>query len=84
MAAFGSLYFVGAVRILFSFGINAGGPAALWSSFVITVILMLVVAASLAEICSALPLSGSIYIWAFEAGGRYGRFFGFIVGPSSN
>jgi len=34
----------------------------------------------LAEICSALPLSGSIYIWSAEsAGPKYARFFGFIV-----
>jgi hypothetical protein len=37
-------------------------------------------AASLAEICSSIPLSGSIYIWAAESGGKkYGRFFGFVV-----
>ena len=37
-------------------------------------------AAVMAEICSALPVSGSIYIWAAEsAGPKYARFFGFIV-----
>ena len=41
---------------------------------------MWITAAVLAEICSALPLSGSIYIWAAEsAGPKYARFFGFIV-----
>lgn len=41
---------------------------------------MVITAAVLAEICSALPLSGSIYIWAANsAGPKYGRFFGFIV-----
>jgi hypothetical protein len=42
---------------------------------------MLMTAAVLAEICSALPLSGSIYIWAAESAGRpeYARFFGFVV-----
>ena len=41
---------------------------------------MVMTAAILAEICSALPLSGSIYIWAaVSAGPKYGRFFGFIV-----
>jgi translation initiation factor 5B len=41
---------------------------------------MVITAAVLAEICSALPLSGSIYIWAAEsAGPKYARFFGFIV-----
>lgn len=39
-----------------------------------------VTAAVLAEICSAIPLSGSIYIWASEAAGRkHGRLVGFIV-----
>ena len=41
---------------------------------------MIITAAVLAEVCSALPLSGSIYIWAVEsAGPKYSRFFGFIV-----
>lgn len=30
MAAFGSLYVVGGARILYSVGINSGGPYALW------------------------------------------------------
>jgi translation initiation factor 5B len=43
-------------------------------------VFVLITAAVLAEICSALPLSGSIYIWAAEAAGpKYARFFGFIV-----
>ena len=50
------------------------------SSFLITFVCMTITAFVLAEICSALPLSGSIYIWAAEsAGPKYGRFFGFIV-----
>ena len=50
------------------------------SSFVITVFFMVITAAVLAEVCSALPLSGSIYVWAAEsAGPKYARFFGFIV-----
>ncbi len=37
-------------------------------------------AACLAEICSSIPLSGSIYVWAAEAGGKkHGRFYGFVV-----
>jgi len=50
------------------------------SSYIITVVFMLITAAVLAEICSALPLSGSIYIWAAEAAGpKYSRFFAFVV-----
>ncbi|GAA5971787.1 hypothetical protein JCM11641_001512 [Rhodosporidiobolus odoratus] len=80
MAGFGSLYVVGGARLLFAYGLYDGGPAALWSSMLVTVILMCITAACLAEICSSIPLSGSIYVWAAEAGGKkYGRFFGFVV-----
>jgi translation initiation factor 5B len=43
-------------------------------------VFMFITAAVLAEVCSALPLSGSIYIWAAEsAGPKRARFFGFLV-----
>lgn len=43
-------------------------------------VFMWITAAVLAEICSALPLSGSIYIWAAEAAGpKYGRIVAFVV-----
>lgn len=52
----------------------------MWSNYVITIPFMLMAAAVLAEICSALPLSGSIYIWAAESAGRkHARLVGFIV-----
>jgi len=50
------------------------------SSYIVTIVFMIITAAVLAEICSALPLSGSIYVWAAEsAGPKYARFFGFLV-----
>lgn len=50
------------------------------SSYIVTIVFMVITAAMLAEICSALPLSGSIYVWAAEsAGPKYARFFGFLV-----
>lgn len=40
----------------------------------------MITAAVIAEICSAIPISGSIYIWAAaSAGPKYARFFGFLV-----
>ncbi|KAM0788912.1 hypothetical protein ACM66B_002991 [Microbotryomycetes sp. NB124-2] len=79
-AAFGGLYFTGGLKILYSTGIYSGGPAALWSSWIVTAFGTTITAACLAEICSAIPLSGSIYLWAAaSAGPRYGRFFGFLV-----
>ncbi|KAF2095639.1 putative amino acid permease [Rhizodiscina lignyota] len=79
-ASFAALYSVGGIRTTFTIGVGAGGPAAYWSSYVVTCIFVFITAAVLAEICSALPAAGSIYFWAAEAGGRrYGRLFGFIV-----
>ncbi|CAA7259575.1 unnamed protein product [Cyclocybe aegerita] len=95
-ASFCALNFIGGVRSAMFLGLWAGGPAAIWqvmnyiaqliptilvrSSYLITIFFMMITAAVLAEICSALPLSGSIYIWAAEsAGPKYARFFGFIV-----
>ncbi|GAA6005514.1 uncharacterized protein JCM10292_007375 [Rhodotorula paludigena] len=80
MAGFGALNVVGGARLLYAYGLYNGGPVALWSSMVITTVFMTITAACLAEICSSIPLSGSIYVWAAEAAGKkYGRFFGFIV-----
>lgn len=79
-ASFCALNFIGGVRSAFFLGLLAGGPAAIWSSYLITLVFMTITAWVLAEICSALPLSGSIYIWSAEsAGPKYARFFGFIV-----
>lgn len=40
----------------------------------------MITAATLAEVCSALPAAGSIYFWAAASGGkRFGRLFGCIV-----
>ncbi|KIO26163.1 hypothetical protein M407DRAFT_24595 [Tulasnella calospora MUT 4182] len=79
-ASFCALNFIGGTRAVFFLGLLAGGPAAMWSSYIITMFFMFITAAVLAEICSALPLSGSIYIWAAEsAGPKYARFAGVVV-----
>ncbi|KDQ18631.1 hypothetical protein BOTBODRAFT_171436 [Botryobasidium botryosum FD-172 SS1] len=79
-ASFCPMNFITSVRFTFFTGLLAGGPLAMWTSYLIAAILTCVSAAVLAEICSALPLSGSVYIWAAEAAGpRYGRFIGLIV-----
>ncbi|KAM0314240.1 hypothetical protein ACHAO8_004873 [Botrytis cinerea] len=78
--SFAALYFVGGVRVTFSTGIAAGGNLAYWTSFIISCVFTFITAAVIAEICSSLPLAGSIYLWAAEAGGpRFGRLFGFVV-----
>jgi hypothetical protein len=75
-----ALYFVGGVRVTFSTGIAAGGNLAYWTSYVVTMVFTFITAAVIAEVCSASPSAGSIYLWAAEAGGpRFGRLLGFIV-----
>ncbi|KAH6915473.1 hypothetical protein BKA70DRAFT_1420426 [Coprinopsis sp. MPI-PUGE-AT-0042] len=79
-ASFCAMNFIGGVRTGLFLGLLAGGPAAIWSSYIVTFVFMMITALVMAEICSALPLSGSIYIWAAEsAGPKYARFVGFIV-----
>lgn len=78
---FSALNVVGGVRVLFYITLSAGGPAAMWSSWVSGTIFSLVTAAVLAEACSSYPAAGSIYYWAFRSwGGRkLGRFISFLV-----
>ncbi|KAL2849329.1 amino acid/polyamine transporter I [Aspergillus pseudodeflectus] len=77
---FAALYFIGGVRVTFSTGIAAGGNLAYWTSYIVTVVFTFISAAVIAEVCSASPSAGSIYLWAAEAGGpKFGRLLGFIV-----
>ncbi|EPX74859.1 thiamine transporter Thi9 [Schizosaccharomyces octosporus yFS286] len=79
-ASFAAMDVVSGVRLTFSYGVTFGGPAAYWVSMLITGVCSTITAASLAEFCSALPTSGSVYLWAAEAGGpKLGRFFSFLV-----
>lgn len=50
------------------------------TSYLITLVFSFITAAVIAEVCSASPSAGSIYLWAAEAGGpKYGRLLGFVV-----
>ncbi|KAL1409348.1 hypothetical protein Q8F55_003330 [Vanrija albida] len=80
-ASFCAMNFIGVTRMLLFVGLACGGPPAVFTSCVVTIFGVSVTAAVLAEVCSALPLNGSIYVWASEAAGRrYGRLAGFVVG----
>jgi amino acid transporter len=66
--------------VTFSTGIAAGGNLAYWTSYLVTMVFTFITAAVIAEVCSASPSAGSIYLWAAEAGGpRFGRLLGFVV-----
>lgn len=50
------------------------------TSYLVTMLFTFITAALIAEVCSASPSAGSIYLWAAEAGGpKFGRLLGFIV-----
>ncbi|KAE9363418.1 amino acid transporter [Stipitochalara longipes BDJ] len=78
--SFAALYFIGGVRVTYTTGIASGGPLAYWTSYLVSMVFSFITAAVIAEVCSASPSAGSIYIWAAEAGGvKYGRLLGFVV-----
>ncbi|CAI7591803.1 unnamed protein product [Penicillium pancosmium] len=79
--SFSALYCIGGIRVSFYIALSAGGPAAMWSSWLSGSILAVITAACLAEACSAYPAAGSIYYWAFRSwgGGQLGRFVSFLV-----
>ncbi|PTU22036.1 hypothetical protein P175DRAFT_0435488 [Aspergillus ochraceoroseus IBT 24754] len=79
--SFSALNVIGGIRVLFYIALSAGGPAAMWSSWLSGSILSVITAATLAEACSAYPAAGSIYYWAFQSwgGARTARFISFLV-----
>ncbi|MGI8742767.1 MAG: amino acid permease [Bryobacteraceae bacterium] len=54
---------------LFGYGLEMGGPLEMSLGWPIATLFMLLVAASMAELCSAYPTSGAMYHWASALGG---------------
>ncbi|MBX6773532.1 MAG: amino acid permease [Chloroflexi bacterium] len=54
---------------LYGYGFNQGGPAVMGIGWPLVTIFVLMVAASMAELASAIPTSGAIYHWASILGG---------------
>lgn len=79
-ASFTAVNTIGGIRNLFTFGLRLGGPQAYWITYISSSVFVVITALVLAEVCSALPAAGSIYLWAAASGGKhFGRFFGFLV-----
>ena len=57
-----------------------GGPPGVIYEFTVDSIFYMFIAASLAELASAIPSSGGIYHWASITAGRYGRPVGWFAG----
>ncbi len=54
---------------LFGYGFEMGGPREMSLGWPIATLFTLIIAASMAELCSAYPTSGAMYHWALDLGG---------------
>lgn len=54
---------------LFGYGLEMGGPLEMTLGWPIATVFTLILAASMAEMCSAYPTSGAMYHWAADLGG---------------
>lgn len=50
--------------LIFNYGINTGGPVMLTWGWIVGSAFTMMIALSLAEICSTYPVSGSTYYWS--------------------
>ncbi|KAL8726165.1 MAG: hypothetical protein Q9166_006882 [cf. Caloplaca sp. 2 TL-2023] len=57
-----------------------GGPPGVIYEFIAVSVFYWIIAASIAELASAIPSSGGVYHWATITGGRYGRACGWFAG----
>ena len=57
-----------------------GGPPGVLYEFLASNVAYWLIAASLAELASAMPSSGGVYHWASITGGRYGKVCGWFAG----
>src|SRR6201995_3747822 len=55
---------------LFGYGLEMGGPLEMTLGWPVATVFTLVVAASMAELCSAYPTAGATYHWAADLGGK--------------
>ncbi|KAL1917435.1 uncharacterized protein VTP21DRAFT_3828 [Calcarisporiella thermophila] len=66
---------------LFQYGMRTGGPVVIIFGWIISSIMTLSVALSMAEICSSFPTSGGLYFWAYYlASPKYAPVSAFFTG----
>jgi amino acid transporter len=60
---------------LYGYGLKMGGPLEMSLGWPLATVFTLLLAASMAELCSAYPTSGAMYHWAAALGGRTAAWF---------
>ena len=69
------------VTTLYNTGLNYGGPVSLVYGWFLASAFTMIVALSMAEICSSYPTSGGLYYWSAKlAGPRWAPFASWITG----
>ena len=69
------------ITALFSYGLTTGGPGVIMVGWIIVGVFTISVAASMAEIVSAIPVAGGPYFWAYMiAPPKYAPFFSWFTG----
>ena len=64
--------------LLFSYGLGTGGPVAMVWGWLTVVSMTMIVVINVAEMCSAYPHAGSIYIWSGNLAPReYAPYFSY-------
>src|SRR5256885_7865752 len=60
---------------LYGYGLKMGGPLEMSLGWPLATVFTLLLAASMAELCSAYPTSGAMYHWTAALGGRAAGWF---------
>jgi amino acid transporter len=69
------------ITTLYNTGLNYGGPVSMQYGWFLASAFTMLVALSMAEICSAFPTSGGLYYWSAKlAGSKWAPFASWITG----
>ncbi len=78
--AFSIICVIGGVSIMYSTGMNDGGPADLFWGWILVAGLILALGAAMAEVCSSYPTSGGLYYWSAKLAKRNAAAWAWFTG----
>ncbi len=61
---FSNVAVISSLALLIDFGFVTGGPVVMLYGWIVVSVFSLIIASSMAEICSTYPVAGSVYYWA--------------------
>jgi len=78
--AFSIICVIGGVSIMYSTGMNDGGPVDLFWGWILVSGLILALGAAMAEVCSSYPTSGGLYYWSAKLAKRNAAAWAWFTG----